>query len=83
MGGDRRAGELGADLADLVAQGDDPVEPGVREPVEVLGRASGDVDAPFGHHADRVRMQRLRVAARAARPDRTGRQVLEESLSYL
>ena len=41
----RVVGELGADLADLVAQGDHVVEPAAGEGVQVAGALAGDVDA--------------------------------------
>ena len=77
------AGELGADLPHPVAQRDDPVEAGPGEPAQVLGRSPGDVDAPLGHDAHGVGMQRLGVAARAAGVDRAVRPVLEQRLGDL
>ena len=50
LGGAR---ELGADLADAVAQCHDVVESLVDEPVEVLGAASGHVDAALVHRRAR------------------------------
>ena len=58
--------ELGADLADLVAECDDPVEALVGEARERFGRSAGDVDAALGRDANGVRVQRLRAAAGAA-----------------
>src|SRR5205823_3552119 len=52
MGSCGLAGELGADLPDLVAQGDDPAEPRAGETAQVLGRSPGDVDVALGHHPD-------------------------------
>ena len=60
--------ELGADLADPVAQRDHDVEALRDELVEVLGAVRADVDAALLHHPHRVGMQRLRMAARATRP---------------
>src|SRR4051794_25067342 len=60
-----RAGELGADLAHPIAQRDHVVEPSPGQRVDVLRPLGADVDAPLLHDADRVRVHRLRVAARA------------------
>ena len=65
--------ELGADLADAVAQRDHHVEALRDELVEVLGAVAADVDAALAHHAHRVGMQRLRVAAGADGLDRARR----------
>ena len=69
--------ELRAHLADAVAQRDHLVEALGDELVEVLGAVRADVDATRPQHADRVRVQRLRVAAGAAGLDRAGRHVLD------
>src|SRR5579859_610199 len=54
--GDRRPAELRADLAYLVAERDDPVEPGAGEAGERLRGAAGDVDAALSHDPHRVRV---------------------------
>src|SRR5215207_411375 len=56
--GDRRPWELRADLAHLVAERDDPVEPGPGEAGERLRGPAGDVDTALSHDPYRVRMQR-------------------------
>src|SRR5438876_1188816 len=62
--------ELGADLSDAVAQRDHEVEPHCEELVEVLGAVRADIDAPFAHDPDRVRMQRFGMAPTANGFDR-------------
>ena len=71
-----RAGELGADLAHAVAERDHVVEALPGELVQVLGAPASDVDAALAHHAHRVGMQRLGVAARADRAHRAAGQLL-------
>ena len=64
------AGELGAHLAHPVAQADHPVEALAGEHAEVLRAPAGEVDAVLAHHPHRVGVQRLGMAAGAARLDR-------------
>ena len=56
------AGELRADLTDLVAERDHPVEARPGELAQVRGGVAGDVDATLGHHRDRVGVERFGVA---------------------
>ena len=67
-GSARGAGELGADLAHPVAEADHAVEALAGELAQVLRAAAGEVDAALAHHPHRVGMQRLGMAAGAARP---------------
>ena len=80
---DRRPWELRADLAHLVAERDDPVEPGVGEAGERLGRATGDVDTTLSHDPHGVRVQRLGVAARTVCFDGARRSVFDEGFGDL
>jgi hypothetical protein len=78
-----RAGELGADLADAIAEADHVVEALAAELVEMLGSAAGEVDPALAHHAHRVRVQRLRLAAGAQRLDLAPAQALDERFGDL
>src|SRR5690348_15405119 len=73
----RMASELRADLADPVAQRDHVAEPLPGELRQVLGPAPADVDAVLAHHPYRLRVQRLRMAARARHLDRAPGQLPE------
>jgi hypothetical protein len=53
------------------------------EQAQVFRTAGGQVDAPFGHHPDRVGVQRLRAASRAVRLDQAARLRNGQGLSYL
>ena len=79
----RMGRELGTDLPDPVAQRDHDVETLRDELVQVLGAVPADVDTALLHHAHRVGVQRLRVAAGAVGPNRSGRHVFEERLRDL
>ena len=64
----RRSAELGADLAHPVAQADHPVEMLAGEHIKGLGRLTGQVEAVvLAHHADRIGVQGLGMAAGAHR----------------
>ena len=75
--------ELGADLANAVAQRDHAVEALRGEFVQVLGAVGADVDPPLAHDADGVGMERFRVAAGARGFDRAVGLVFEERLGHL
>ena len=75
--------ELGTDFPDPVAQRDHDVETLRDELVQVLGAVPADVDTAPLHHAHRVGVQRLRVAAGAVRSYCSGRHVFEERLRDL
>jgi hypothetical protein len=81
--GDRRPGEFRADLAHLVAQRDDSVEPVAGEAGERLRGTVGDVDAAFRHDPHRVRVQRLGVAPRATGVDSARGSVFDEGFGDL
>ena len=75
--------ELGADLANAIAQRDHQVE-GLRdELVEVLAPIAAEVDASLADHAHGVGMQRLGVAPGADCLDRPRRELLEQGLRDL
>src|SRR4051794_39437931 len=59
----RCAGKLGTDLAHAVAQADHVVEVLARELGEVFGTAACEINPAPAHHADRIGMQWLGVAA--------------------
>src|SRR5437660_8080102 len=81
--GDRRPRELRADLADLVAERDDPVESVAGEAGERLRGWAGDVDTSLRHDPYRVRMQRFGMAARAACLDGARRSLLDKGVGDL
>src|SRR5215213_9773432 len=54
-----RVREIGADLADAIAEADHVVESLGRELVEVLGLPPAEIDAARAHHAHGVGMKRL------------------------
>src|SRR6516162_7521435 len=65
----RVARELGANLTHAVTQAHHVVEGLARELAQVLGASASQVDPALAHRPDRVRMQRLRMAAGAPRFD--------------
>src|SRR4051794_16592496 len=58
----RSAGELGAHLTHLVAQGDHVIEALAPEPVERLRAVARDVDAALGHDPHGSGVEGLRMA---------------------
>ena len=77
------AAEIGADLADSVAEGDHVVEAISGELVEVLAAPARHVDAVLGHHTDCVRVQVLGAAAGAGDLDPVAGSVREEGFGDL
>src|SRR4051794_25850914 len=80
LGGTRK---LRADFADAIAERDDAVEPTVGEFPQALRASPRDVDPAVAHDADGVRMERLRIAARARRCHSAGGKLLAKSLGDL
>src|SRR5436190_13911773 len=75
--------KLRADLADAIAERDDAVEAAVGEFGQALRTSARDVDPALAHDADGVRMERLRIAARARRCHSTAGKLLTKRLGDL
>src|SRR5215211_4603039 len=78
-----RPWELGAYLAHAIAEADHVVEALPGELAQMLGATPGEVDVALAHHADRVGVKRLRMAARAVRAEGAVGQPLREGLGDL
>src|SRR5581483_5426645 len=73
-----RAGKLRAHFANLVAEGDDPVEAHPHEASQVLRGIARDVDSPLSHHPHGVWVERLGMTAGAACFDRVSGALFKE-----
>jgi hypothetical protein len=77
------ARELGADLADAIAEADHVVEPLPGEFVEMLCAAALEVDPSLAHHSYGVGMKRLGVASRATGVDFACAEMFGHCLGHL
>ena len=79
----RVAGELGTHLAHAIAQTDDEVEALRREFLQMFGAATAEIDAALAHDADRLRVERLGVAAGAVYLNCSMRKMLQQAFGHL